>query len=280
MLSEKNKFSYLDGVEIGREMMLAVERQQRLLELVKTQGFVRTVELQREFGVSHMTVRRDLMELEHRGLIRRVRGGAASVQLGDIGYGRRERMNRLEKEAIGRSAAELVHTGEAVFIGPGTTCIEVARHLRKRRLPRLFLVTTSVKVASEVAGVRGFKVTQLGGEIYDQSFGVVGESVVRRLARLRMDWAFLGTCGVDLEAGLTNNNHFEIPTMQAAIRSARRTVFVADGSKLGRATIAQIAPLEPPCTLITAGDAPAGMLKSLCRLGWEVIAEPIAGSEV
>ncbi len=250
--------------------MLALERQQRLVKRVKAKGFVKTVDLQREFAVSHMTIRRDLLELEHRGLIRRVRGGAASLQIRDIGFGRRERMNRREKELIGKTAAELVSAGQAVFIDAGTTCIEVARHLVKRQLSGLYLVTTSVKVSAELAGIPGVKITQLGGDIYDQSFGTVGDSVVSAMAKLRVDWAFLGTCGVDLEAGLTNNNHFEIPAKQAAIKSAGRTVFLADSSKLERATIVQIAPIDEPHALITTAVSKSDFLTQLRVLGWEV----------
>jgi DeoR/GlpR family transcriptional regulator of sugar metabolism len=251
--------------------MLASERQRCIVERLRLQGFIKTVDLERAFGVSAMTIRRDLDELEHRGLLRRVRGGAAALEARDVGYGLRERVNRLEKEALGRRAAELVASGEVVFIDAGTTCIEVARHLLKRQLKSLYLVTSSVKVSAELAGSYGIKVTQLGGEIYDQSFGVVGEAAVRKLANLRVDWAFLGACGFDFELGLTNNNHFEVAVKRAALRSARRSVFLLDSSKWGRATLAQIAPVSEPHTLITSSRLSLVEHRRLKAGGWEVI---------
>ena len=131
--------------------MLPSERQGSILERVNDAGYAKTTDLQEVFGVSHMTVQRDLRDLEHRGLLRRVRGGAAALGTHDVGYGLRERLNRLEKEAIGRAAAALVENGQSVFIDAGTTALEVARHLAKAFASTLNLVTTSVKVSAELA---------------------------------------------------------------------------------------------------------------------------------
>lgn len=251
--------------------MLAGERQQRIVQRVEAEGFVKVQELSGEFGVSAMTVRRDIAELDHRGLVRRMRGGAASLRARDIGYGLRERINRREKEDIGRRAAELVGAGEVVYIDAGTTCIEVARHLVKRELAPLYLVTSSVKVSAELAGLKGIHLTQLGGEIYDQSFGAVGEPAVGGLARVRLDWAFLGASGVDAELGMTNNNHVEVRVKRAALESAERAVFLADGSKLGRASVARIVSVDEPHTLITTAALSGDDRRRLEARGWEVI---------
>ena len=249
--------------------MLATERRMQLVERVRATGFVRITDLQQEFGVSHMTIRRDLKELEHRGLVRRVHGGAATP--GDVGFDLRERMNRLDKERVGRRAAELVSSGESVFIDAGTTCLEVARHLVKRRLSPLYLVTTSVKVSVELVGVEGIKLFQLGGEIYDRSYGVAGGSVVAALHELSFAWAFLGSSGFDFELGLTNNNHTEVVVKQEAMRRTARTVFVLDGSKIGQAGLVQISPVGEPHTLVTTAEFSAAQRRRLDSFGWTVL---------
>ena len=249
--------------------MLATERKQSLLRRIEAEGFVKLSDLQTDYNVSLMTLRRDLRELEHRGLVRRVRGGATIPTAKDIGYGSRERINRLEKEAIGKHAASLVNSGQSVYIDSGTTCMEVARHLLKRQLSNLSLITPSVKVSAELAGRPGIKIIQLGGEIYGTSFGVVGDSVTSVLAQTRVDWAFVGTCGFDVEAGVTNNNAIEVPVKKAAVAGARRCVFLADSSKIGRATLVQIAPITPAHTLITT-RLHASDHKALEKLGWQV----------
>lgn len=251
--------------------MLPSERQGSILKRVNDAGYAKTTDLQEVFGVSHMTVQRDLRDLEHRSLIRRVRGGAASVGTHDIGYGLRERLNRLEKEAIGRAAATLVESGQSVFIDAGTTALEVARHLAKRPFT-LNLITTSVKVSAELAALPNLRVRQLGGDIYAQSFGVAGPETVAALNHLYLDWAFLGTAGVSVEAGMTNNNHTEVSVKRAATLRSRRTVFLADSSKLNRTALVQIADVTEPHTLVTTKKLPSGDAKGFRDLGWEVIA--------
>jgi DeoR family transcriptional regulator, fructose operon transcriptional repressor len=218
-----------------------------------------------------MTIRRDLAELEHRGLVRRVRGGAATLRSRDVGYGLRERLNRPQKEAIGRRAAALVASGEKVFIDAGTTCLEVARFLAKRQLPRLYLVTTSLKVSAELGGIPEITLVQLGGEIYDQSCGVVGEPALKTLRTLRVDWAFLGASAFDVGMGPSNNNPIEVLVKRAAIKSAKRAVFLVDGSKLGQVALAQICPIDEAHTLITTAKFSGGDERRLRSLGWEVI---------
>ena len=251
--------------------MLPSERQGDILKRINGAGYAKATDLQEIFGVSHMTIQRDLRDLEHRGLIKRVRGGAASLDTRDLGYGLHERINRLEKEAIGLAAAALVQNGQSVFIDAGTTALEVARHLVKRSLGKLNLVTSSVKVSAEVAGLPRLNVRQLGGDIYAQSFGVIGSEVVGALEHLNLDWAFLSTAGVDAKSGLTNNNHLEVAVKQAAIQSSRRVVFLADSSKLGLTKLVQITSLDTPHTLVTTQQLPSRERKTFKKLGWEVI---------
>ena len=250
--------------------MLPSERQGDILERINGAGYAKATDLQEIFGVSHMTIQRDLRDLEHRGLIKRVRGGAASLDTRDLGYGLRERINRLEKEAIGRAAAALVQNGQSVFVDAGTTALEVARHLVKRSI-KLNLVTSSVKVSAEISGQPMLQVRQLGGDIYAQSFGVIGPEVVKALGHLNLDWAFLSTAGVDAKTGLTNNNHLEVAVKQAAMLSSRRVVFLADSSKLSLTKLVQITPLNTPHTLVTTKQLPSGEQKKFEKLGWEVI---------
>ena len=251
--------------------MLPSERQSDIVRRVEQTGYVKATDLQEAFGVSHMTIQRDLHDLDHRGLIRRVRGGAAALSTREIGYGSRERINRQEKEAIGRAAAALVQNGQSVFVDAGTTALEVARHLAKRPFAKLNLVTTSVKISAEVAGLPNLRVKQLGGDLYAQSFGVAGPDVAEALGKLNLDWAFLGTAGVDLTAGLTNGNAYEIGVKRAAISSSHRTAFLADESKFGTKALVQILGADEPHTLITTATLSSQNAKHWETLGWEVI---------
>lgn len=251
--------------------MLAAERHQKILALIRQRGVVKTKELASVLKVSVMTVRRDLAELEHQVLLQRTHGGATEPRSRDLSYGLRERLNRLQKERLGLSAAQLVKAGESVFIDAGTTCIEVARHLRKRHLTSLFVVTASIKVSSELSGLDRIKVVQLGGELYGESYGVVGSSAHDTLSQMRLDWAFVGAVGVDASIGLTNNNVLETPLKQLALKVARRAVILVDNSKIGRAGLALISPISEPYTLLTTAHLSAEFISVLTHYGWEVM---------
>lgn len=252
--------------------MLAAERRQRILAHIQHNGVVKTKELASALKVAVMTVRRDLVELEHQGLLQRTHGGATEPRSRDLSYGLRERLNRLQKEQLGLAAAQLVKAGESVFIDAGTTCIEVARHLRKRRLSSLFIVTASIKVSSELSGASGIKVIQLGGELYGESYGVIGSSANDTLSQMRPDWAFVGAVGVDPSIGLTNNNTLEVPLKQLALKVARRAVILVDSSKIGRAGLILISPISQPYTLLTTATLSPDTLATFKHHGWEVIA--------
>jgi DeoR/GlpR family transcriptional regulator of sugar metabolism len=252
--------------------VLAAERHQRILANIHHHGVVKTKELASALKVSVMTVRRDLAALEHQGLLQRTHGGATEPRSRDQSYGLRERVNRLQKERLGLAAAQLVKAGESVFIDAGTTCIEVARHLRKRRLSSLSIVTASIKVSSELSGLDRIRVVQLGGELYGQSYGVVGSSANDTLSQMRLDWAFVGAVGVDPSIGLTNNNEIEVPLKRIALKVARRAVILVDSSKIGRAGLALISPISQPYTLLTTAALSPDTLAAFRHYGWEVIA--------
>jgi len=123
--------------------MLATERQQGIVELVRQHGSVRVAELVERFGVSDMTIRRDLEALADRKLLVKVHGGATSIE--EPGFSAKSMVQQDEKDAIGARAATFVEPGSAIAISAGTTTWTVARHLLS--VPRLTVVTNSLQVA-------------------------------------------------------------------------------------------------------------------------------------
>lgn len=128
--------------------MLAQQRQVAILERVRLHGGVRVSDLVVEFGVSDMTIRRDLETLADQGLVAKVHGGATSVRPGSTeepGFAAKSVRNRQEKSAIAARAAELARPGMAVALSAGTTTAELA--FRLVSIPELTVVTNSVPVA-------------------------------------------------------------------------------------------------------------------------------------
>ncbi|HOQ30317.1 MAG TPA: DeoR/GlpR family DNA-binding transcription regulator, partial [Armatimonadota bacterium] len=173
------------------------ERQEGILASIRQGQRVRVRELAERFGVSEMTIRRDLVALEAQGLLIRTHGGGAPVSRLRAPDGALTPASP-EKVAIGRAAAALAAPGETVMVDAGTTALQVARHLP--RDAGLIVVTTSLLVAQELYGA-GPRLLLLGGFLRDDFPGVYGPLTETALASLRVDILFIGCDGASAEEG-------------------------------------------------------------------------------
>jgi DeoR family transcriptional regulator of aga operon len=250
--------------------VLAVDRQQRIVEYLEREGSYSNTRLAKALGVSVMTVRRDLADLERRGVLRRVHGGAQALDR-DIGYSRRSRRRHAAKAAIGAAAAALVRDAETVYLDAGSTTMEVALALLAREVRGVRVVTHAVNIAAELSGRPHLTVVQIGGELYRQTHSATGPMAVRAIEALAFDRLFLAAQGFDPEVGLTNTNLAEVDVKAAAIRAARRVHLVADAGKWRQASFARFAPLAAAHTVITDDDLPPEGADALRAAGLEVI---------
>ncbi len=225
--------------------MLAHQRQSAIHELVRQRGGVRVGELVREFGVSDITIRRDLEALAERGLVAKVHGGPAPVDqhtAEEPGFAAKLVRLRAEKEAIAPRAAQLVQPGTAVALSAGTTTCLLAHHLVD--VPDLTVLTNSVPVADVFyRAPRADRTVVLTGGIRTPSDALVGPFAVRAVHQLNLDVLFLGVHGMSPRSGFTTPNLLEAETNRALVSIARQLVVVADHTKwetLGISTIAQL----------------------------------------
>lgn len=251
--------------------MLASDRKHKILELVEREGSLASAKVASALGVSLMTVRRDLEELEERGLLQRVHGGAQALGEHEAAYGLRRRREFEAKRRIGLFAANLIQDNETVYLDAGTTTMEVALGLRRRKLSGVFVVTHSVNIAAELSGLAGITVYQLGGEIYRQTYSAVGPRAISALNDFSFDRAFIGCQGFDLNAGITNSNLAEVDIKLAAIRCSRWACLVADATKNTHVSFARIAPLSAVQAILTDARLPEPDLAALLGAGLEVI---------
>jgi DeoR/GlpR family transcriptional regulator of sugar metabolism len=227
------------------------------LDRVRANGYASASELAGEFVVDSSTIRRDLAELAHAGLVRRTRGGvlpADPAEAVDLPYDVRRNSRAAEKRALGEAAAELVQDGQSLIIDNGSTTYEVARALRSRH--RLTVITNDLMVALCLSEHPTHKVHMTGGVMLDTVYTLVGPTAVASLQGLHVDWAFLGAEGVDPKAGVTNVNVVELDVKQAMIKAAEHLAVVADSSKLGRRSLAPVCPLSEVSVLLTDDQLP------------------------
>jgi DeoR/GlpR family transcriptional regulator of sugar metabolism len=226
-------------------------RRQTIEARIGDHSEVVVAELAREFGVSEMTIRRDLKELDQDGVLVRVRGGAVRHASRSFEPPRSDRATSepSAKRAIGRAAAALLEQGDSAILDVGTTTGELARALRGRE--GLTIVTASLPVAVELGEERGIRVLLTGGTLRPGELSLVGARAEEAFQDLNCDIAFIGVAGLTSEEGLTEYSLDDTRVKQAAMRHARRVAVLADHSKLGRVALATICPLNGVDLLIT-----------------------------
>lgn len=246
------------------------ERRERILETLRQSGVISIEHIIGRFGVSPATARRDLRLLERQGLALRRHGGAATPEssLYEASYLERERTSITHKRSIALAASELIHDAQTIALTGGTTTTAVARALRGREL---VIVTNAVNIAMELAREPRIRVHLTGGRLVGASYELVGSAAVQALEGLNVDVAFIGVNGVSVERGLTTNNEEEAEVNRAMVDVARRVIVVADHSKLGRATLVQICPLDAAHVLITDREARVRDVEAIRQAGIEVV---------
>lgn len=249
---------------------LAPARQARLRDFVRQAGSARVDEICRELGISPATARRDLEELESRGQVRRVHGGAVSVEsrLEEPLFDDKTALAAREKRRIAERAASLIKTGDTVYLDGGSTVLELARLLVNR--PDLTVVTNSLRAAIELSG-RGPRVILLGGELRRLSQTMVGPLTAFQLEHLHFNLAFMGTMGLTVRDGLTTSDPGEAFTKRMAMQRARRVVLLADSSKVGQVAFAQAGRLQEVALLITDDGLRPELARDIRKKGIQLL---------
>ncbi|MFJ6196955.1 DeoR/GlpR family DNA-binding transcription regulator [Micromonospora sp. NPDC092111] len=256
--------------------MLAPQRQSAILELIRQRGGVRVSHLVSRFGVSDMTIRRDLEVLAERGLVDKVHGGATLAGPGSAeepGFAAKSVRQQDEKRAIAERAARLVEPGMAVALSAGTTTAALATLLADVR--GLTVVTNSIPVADALyQNPRADQTVVLTGGIRTPSDALTGPVAEAAIRTLNVDVLFLGVHGMSPRTGFTTPNLLEAAVNRRLISAARRLVVLADHTKWETTGIATIAPLEEADLLITdAGLPPDGCRQIGDQVGELVVVE-------
>ncbi|GII67196.1 DeoR family transcriptional regulator [Sphaerisporangium krabiense] len=262
--------------------MLAQQRQQAILERVRRNGAARVADLVRELGVSDMTIRRDLEVLAERGLVEKVHGGATATGAGSTeepGFAAKSVRQQAEKEAIARSAAELVRPGTAVALSAGTTTWTLAHFLTD--VPELTVITNSLQVADVFhRSGRQDQTVVLTGGVRTPSDALVGPVAVAAIRELNVDTLMLGVHGMNLRAGFTTPNLLEAETNRELVAAAQQLVVLADHTKWGTVGISTIAKLEEAHVLISDTGLPEDARPLLAdQVGALVLADPREAAE-
>jgi len=252
-------------------LLSSIERQNLILQWIAHRGRVTVTEICAELAVSEATARRDLENLANQGRIQRVRGGAISSKQAPPEQPLLQRQDEQadEKRRIGRAAASLVQDGDTIFLGSGSTVLEVARSLVKHH--SLSVITNSLPVINTLAGMADLTLVSLGGLVRSSELSFIGHITELALAELRADKVIVGTRAISLEQGLTNDYLPETMTDRAILRIGRELIIVADHTKFGRISTNLLSPIDPIHTIVTDHQTPQDFITSVSERKIRVI---------
>ena len=247
------------------------DRHELVCELVQATGRVKVGDLAARMDVSEMTVRRDLEELEDRGVLTRVHGGAVSnvSRSYEPGFAARRLQHVDAKKRIGQAVAELVRDGETLILDAGTTTLEVAHALPSDR--RLRVLALSLFVADAVADMPNVTLMIPGGVVRRHERSFIGGLTTATFANLQFDTVILTSGGVDAVAGVTEYEFDDSETKIAALRSAKRIIVTVDCSKLGAVAFVRLCPIDAVDVVVTDRAAPSETVEAIRRAGVQVI---------
>ncbi|MBE9639290.1 DeoR/GlpR family DNA-binding transcription regulator [Salipiger mangrovisoli] len=251
--------------------MMGEVRKDRIAQMVRKTGFMSSVDLAGHFGVSEMTVRRDLRELEERGDLRRTHGGAI---LGDGGlpepvpapaFSEPRTRNAGAKAQIARRALTLTRPSEVVALDVGTTVLELARLMVGDARRRIF--TNNLRIAALETRA---EVYMLGGRMRPAAMSLVGPVAMEQAGKLWFDTVFLGVAAIS-EEGIFDLCIEDAEMKRTFAARAGRCVVLADSSKFGLPALVQVAALKQVDTLVTDAAPEAPLASALAAAGVEVI---------
>lgn len=240
-----------------RNTPIGEQRRREILTIVRQQGTVSTDELVDHFNISPMTAWRDLKVLEDKGVIQRVRGGAASLDdpTTEPVYTRKKSVNSRQKEAIAHYAAtHFVDDNHIITLEAGTTAMAMVKSLTYHNLT---VITNGLGTLMELApALPDINVISCGGILRDIGNTFVGPHAEQFFQGVQAQTLFLSATGISIDGGISDPNMLEIQVKRAMIGSASRVILLMDSSKFGVRSLKQILPIEQVMALVTDQEPP------------------------
>lgn len=247
--------------------MWAPDRHHSILALLSRRGQVSNDLLVQELQVSRETIRRDILELEASGQLKRVHGGVIAAEATpEAPFNVRIRSSAAEKLRIGVAAARLINPGMLCAIDTGTTTLAFAEALAA--IPNVSVITNSLAVATTIrAAQREADIILLGGEMDADVPGTFGKQAVALMQQFVPDVAILSPVAISSEHGATSYALAEAEMARAMIDRATRVVILADHAKIGGMSRVRMCGCDEIDVLVTDRNAPGAEIEKLRRSG-------------
>jgi DeoR/GlpR family transcriptional regulator of sugar metabolism len=253
-------------------MLALSERQERIRQLLSSNGRLGVGELAAQMHVAPMTIRRDLGTLEQAGLLTRTHGGCVlqSPFALELSFPEKQRRRQPEKSAIARETVRLLKPGETIYLDTGTTALQVARTLPPNLGLRVF--TNNLRIALELFSRAGVEVVVYGGRLAERNPDLVNEIALSQISQFRLDVAIVGGDALDVARGEFYGADTGTALLSRAAQvQADRVIVVMDSSKFGQRSLAVAGKLNQGVTLVTDDEVSPKDRATLRRTKAELI---------
>lgn len=218
-------------------------RQLAISEVVMAEGSVRIEQLAEQFGISAMTIHRDLDELEDQGLLRKSRGVATATSTALVESSDAYRVGRqhAEKEAMALAAMEYIEPNQAIMLDDSTSVLHLVPHLSTKA--PLKVITNTLTIMNELRGTRGIEMIGLGGEYFNWCSAFMGRMTVREIAELRADLFVMSTSAI-VDDICFHQTLETVDVKRAMFEAASMRVLLADSTKFEKRALHAMLPLS------------------------------------
>jgi DeoR/GlpR family transcriptional regulator of sugar metabolism len=251
--------------------MFKEERQKNLVDLLTSSQAMSVYDLSKELNSSMMTIRRDLEDLELKGVIKKLHGGAVLVKEDMIQPPFEERINEsgIEKQAIGKAACGLIRNGDIVFFDAGTTTLAAAQSVPDDL--EFTAITTGLMTAIVLCGKPRVNVIHIGGCIHHTSYSSTNQMSVEMIRRFNANMAFISTKAVSFPEGTFESLLELIEVKQAMVSVSEKVILLADHNKFVTKSLCLAIPMDKIHLLITDSQTSEEVLGKIRETGVHIM---------
>jgi DeoR family transcriptional regulator of aga operon len=250
-----------------------IERRIQILKILSASDRVLVPELSKKFGVSEVTIRHDLDQLEEKKLCVRARGGAMRIDhvVGlDQRLAEKARLHSKEKSRIGKAAAMLINDSDTIILDSGTTTLEIVKNIPPE-IRNLTIITNALNIANNLISAENINLIIPGGILRRNSISLVGPVAEKNFRNFYVDKAFLGVDSFNARHGISTPNIEEASLNQVMIEISKEIIIVTDSSKFLRRSLASICSISSIHTVVTDTGISADDRKCLEDAGINLI---------
>lgn len=245
-------------------------RKTQIINVLKEKKSVRILDLSKQLKVSRETIRKDIVEMEAEGLLKKTYGGAVLDEANiETDYERRRLENKIKKESIAKRAYKFIESGDTIYLDYGTSTYALAKKLVN--FEDLTIITNSIPIVNLLIHSPGIQLIILGGNVRKNEDSLFGTFGLNNAKEIFVDLGFFGCAGIDIKSGITNYHMGEIEISKTMLKQSKTAITLVDDTKFGKSALYKTASLEYLDIVITTYIDDAELEEAFSKYNLEII---------